>query len=169
MTTAPLIRPRPPARITHWPEPTPIQPATRPDAGLQGSQHGVAVPAASPLAERLQAVARQSGPRAPRRPTAALPAVQHQQGMITVSRTAYGRTAERQESIQVEAFLTDPARVRVSGGVTRNLGDYNSARVEVMVELPCYATEVEIRAAYSYASELVDNMVGLELAQAVGA
>lgn len=95
--------------------------------------------------------------------------MQRQQGILTVSRTAYGRTVERQESIEVAAFLTDPARVRVSGGVTRNLGDYNSARVEVTVELPCYATEMEIRAAYSYASELVDSMVGLELAQAVGA
>jgi hypothetical protein len=38
-----------------------------------------------------------------------------------------------------------PARVRVGGSVTRNLGDFNSARVEVMMELPCLPEIGEMR------------------------
>ncbi len=44
---------------------------------------------------------------------------------------------------QVGTFKTTPARVTISKGLTLNLGNYESARVTVGVEIPCYVEEVE--------------------------
>lgn len=87
---------------------------------------------------------------------------------ILVSRTAYGNEAQEKETIRVPAFHTTPARVRVVGSVTRNLGDYNSARVEVMVEIPCYPEATDIDRAYAYASSLIDRYIPQELDKALG-
>ena len=88
-------------------------------------------------------------------------------GQMHVRRAAYGQEAESTELIRVPVFHTAPARVRVVGSVTRNLGDYNSCRVEVMVELPCYPEQSEIQRAYEEASTMVDRMVAEELQVAV--
>lgn len=87
---------------------------------------------------------------------------------ILVSRVAYGNEVQERESLRVPVFHTTPARVRVTGSVTRNLGDYNSARVEVMVEVPCYPENSEIERAYAYASSLIDQYIPQELDKAVG-
>ena len=47
------------------------------------------------------------------------------------------------EVIQVRKFETAPAYVRVSAGATKNLGDYESLRIDVAVEVPCYYEEVD--------------------------
>lgn len=87
---------------------------------------------------------------------------------IAVRRTAYGVDSESVDTVNVPVFATVPARVRVVGSVTRNLGDYNSARVEVMIEVPCYPEESEIHRAYEYASSLVDRYIPQELNKAIG-
>lgn len=90
------------------------------------------------------------------------------EGMIFVRRAAYGVETEERERIRVPVFRTAPARVRVCGSVTRNLGDFNSARVEVSIEMPCYPEESEVRRVYDWASALLDEMVPAELAKATG-
>jgi hypothetical protein len=94
--------------------------------------------------------------------------VEGAEGSITVSRSAYGIASDTQEKIRVPIFHTTPARVRVSGSVTRNLGDYNSARVEVSIELPCYPEQSEVQRTYDYISGLLDTMIPAELAKAAG-
>lgn len=44
--------------------------------------------------------------------------------------------------LRVGEFRTAPAKVLVSKGLTINLGNYESARVTIGVELPCYVEEV---------------------------
>lgn len=44
--------------------------------------------------------------------------------------------------LKVGEFRTAPAKVLVSKGLTINLGNYESARVTIGVELPCYVEEV---------------------------
>jgi hypothetical protein len=90
------------------------------------------------------------------------------EGTVLVHSVAYGTENESRETIRVPVFGTTPAKVRVCGSITRNLGDYNSARVEVMVELPCYPVESEIRRAYDYATGLVDELIPAELEKATG-
>lgn len=52
---------------------------------------------------------------------------------------------------------TPHATVSFKAGTTKNLGDYNSARVDVMVTLPTEASEEGLEAAYNYAYEWVDQ------------
>ena len=42
-----------------------------------------------------------------------------------------------------EIFETDPAYVRVSHGVTKSIGDYESLRVDVSLSVPCYREQIE--------------------------
>lgn len=95
--------------------------------------------------------------------------VQNLEGTILVRRIDYtGKVPfserEKEDKVRVPVFETEPARVRVVGSVTRNLGNYNSARIEVMVELPAYPVDSELEHAYRHASRLVDQWIREELA-----
>lgn len=88
------------------------------------------------------------------------------EGFVQVHRTAYGVEEESREVIRVPLFHTEPARVRVVAGTTRNLGDYNSARVEVMVEMPCYPEPTEIQRTYEFITGTIDQIFPQELEKA---
>lgn len=84
---------------------------------------------------------------------------------VTVTRTyrASGKdVSEEQDSdnLNVRTFVTEPAKVRLGYGLTINMGNYESARVEVSIEVPCYAEEVD--AAYAYAEEWVTRRIESE-------
>lgn len=87
---------------------------------------------------------------------------------LRVKRTVYGQDTEREEIIEVPAFHGPVAYVRVGGSVTKNLGDYNSAKVEVSISLPCYPTPEEIERTFRTASMTVDSTVTHELDVATG-
>jgi hypothetical protein len=57
--------------------------------------------------------------------------------------------------------------VRVGGSVTRNLGDFNSARVEVMMELPCLPEIGEMRRVADLISAQIDEIIPTELEKSV--
>lgn len=80
------------------------------------------------------------------------------QGTKTVT-AKYGRKeGSVQEKIEVEAFEDVAlADVSVKKGLTINLGDFNSARIDVMVSLPTYVEEIE--EAIERASEICDREV----------
>lgn len=82
---------------------------------------------------------------------------------ITVTRTAFSQTTEESETIAVRPFVTDPARVRVSKAATLNMGNYESARCEVSIDLPCYKEEVV--ACYRSLTTEVDNLLRAEVAK----
>lgn len=48
-----------------------------------------------------------------------------------------------EEVLEVKLFITEPAVVKAGAGMTINIGNYESLRVDAGVELPCYAEEVE--------------------------
>lgn len=104
-----------------------------------------------------------------RRPLDLSPAVDETAaGVLNVTRTSYGREEVHTERIRVPDLAAvlkgvQPARVRIGGSVTRNLGDYNSARVEVMVELPCLPEASEIRRVAALCSSIVDEIIPTEL------
>lgn len=90
-------------------------------------------------------------------------------GHILVTRTVYGVDTEVvNETIAVPAFHSPVARVRVGGSLTRNLGDYNSARVEASVELPCYPTREEVTRVYGICSDMVDEFIRREMQAVTG-
>jgi hypothetical protein len=87
-------------------------------------------------------------------------------GFITVNRAVYKKESEDREEVEVPFFGTEVARVRVSAGTTRNLGDYNSARVDVTVEMPCYPEMSEISRTYDFICEIIDEVLPIELEKA---
>lgn len=103
--------------------------------------------------------------RVRQRPARALDVESHE-GTVLVKRTVYGETTETEQKVRVPIFATQPARVRVLGSVTRNLGNYNSAKVEVMIDLPCYPEATEIDRTYNYISGLLDKYIPQELDKA---
>jgi len=52
--------------------------------------------------------------------------------------SAYGEEDTVLEEHEVHIFETEPAIVRVNAGVTKNLGNYESLRVDVAISIPCY-------------------------------
>ena len=94
------------------------------------------------------------------------------EGFISVQRTAYSCSEETLEKIQVPDLVAalkggKPGIVRVGGSVTKNLGDYNSARVEVMLELPCLPEISEMRRVAELLSAQLDEIIPNELAKAI--
>jgi len=79
-------------------------------------------------------------------------------GLVVVSRTIKDKngehTDEKEDYIEVGTFVTEPAIVTIKKGLTINLGDYESARIDVGVSLPCY--KEEIPAALETATRVVE-------------
>ena len=53
------------------------------------------------------------------------------------------------ETAEVVEFKTKPAAVRRSFGVTLNQGNYESARIDVSVEVPCYLEDLALADEYA--------------------
>ena len=53
------------------------------------------------------------------------------------------------EELEVRKFEVEPAYISVNHGRTANLGNYESARVDVRVSVPCYAEEINEAIAYA--------------------
>lgn len=89
-------------------------------------------------------------------------------GRISVTRTVYGADTGDEETIEVPFFEAEPARISVKGGITKNMGDYNSIRVDVEVVMPCYPVKSEIDRAYDACSRFIDEYLSAELSKAQG-
>lgn len=109
----------------------------------------------APIRQRV----RPAPPRAVNVATENSPALVAGEGTMVVSSTVYGMESEERQALRVPVFHTAPARVRVSGGVTENMGNYSSIRVDVSVELPCLPNEVDIGHAYEVAARLVEDKI----------
>lgn len=73
-----------------------------------------------------------------------------------------------EEVIAVPAFEGPVGYVNVDGGITKNMGDFNSVRVRVSISLPVYPVDSEIRRAFQHASNLLDDLLPSELDKAMG-
>lgn len=63
---------------------------------------------------------------------------------LTVT-TAHGKDDDGKrttEKLSVRKFLVEPAYVRVNAGMTKNMGNYESLRLDVSLTVPCYAEEI---------------------------
>lgn len=85
---------------------------------------------------------------------------------LVVSRTIFGQETEEQEHMEIRPFATTPAMVGVKLGRTINLGNYESARIDVSIEVPCYREEV-LR-MYPSLFDHVANRLSEEVTKIVG-
>lgn len=77
------------------------------------------------------------------RRTRAQPVAQNIAGRPTVTSMYRENEDRRNLDLEVRTFATEPAYVRVSSGMTQNMGNYESLRVDVAVTLPCYVEEID--------------------------
>ncbi len=59
------------------------------------------------------------------------------------------------------------ARVRAAGGITKNMGNFESLRIDVSIELPCVAEASSVEAAFSYGKKWVSDKVNEMIREAV--
>jgi hypothetical protein len=62
---------------------------------------------------------------------------------IVNNRFVKSEGGDYEEVVEVLKFDTAPAIVKRGYGLTLNLGNYESARIDVAIEVPCYVQDVE--------------------------
>jgi hypothetical protein len=86
--------------------------------------------------------------------------------VLTVMASGVGIEEEKRKVVEVRKFATEPAYVRVNAGVTKNLGNYESLRVDVSLTVPCYVEEME--KVQKRTAELVASMLDAEVEEYLG-
>lgn len=66
-----------------------------------------------------------------------------------------GFSSHSEETIAVRKFVTEPAKASVTMGMTISLGNFEFARIDVGLVVPCYMEEHED--AYEYAKKFVEK------------
>jgi len=91
----------------------------------------------------------------------------NQDGYIYVKQIAYGQEDEERHTIRVPVFPegVTPASVTITGSVTKNLGNYNSARVEASITLPCLPVEEEVGRVATILEGWVDEIIGSKISR----
>lgn len=81
----------------------------------------------------------------------------------TVTRTfgKIGAPESKDETIEVKTFVTPPASIELGYGLTLNIGNYESARVDVKLSVPCYKEEVDD--AYAWAKKWAEERLQQEV------
>lgn len=85
-------------------------------------------------------------------------------GYVTVKRTVGGKKISENtedEEISVHKFVTEPAKVTLNQGVTINLGNFENARIDVGISVPCYVEETDV--AYTEASRWLEQRIVKEI------
>lgn len=82
-------------------------------------------------------------------------------GRVFVNRTLFGVTETETEQLAVQKFVTNPAYVKVALGMTVNLGDFESARMDVSLSVPCY--QEEVTQVYPKVQKWVEDRVSAEV------
>lgn len=80
---------------------------------------------------------------------------------VTKSKVKSGKlTASSEEQHELGSVSSDTplCNVGFSAGFTKDIGGYNSARVQVSLHIPCSFDDIE--KTYKYGREWVDNKVG---------
>lgn len=85
---------------------------------------------------------------------------------VSVLASGVGVDEMKRKVIEVRKFETEPAFVRVNAGVTKNLGDYESLRVDVAITVPCYVEEIET--VQKRTAALVADMLDTEVEEYIG-
>lgn len=87
-------------------------------------------------------------------------------GITSVLRTVSGKevsSTQDEEEIEIHQFITEPAKVTLTMGVTLNLGNYEGARIDVGITVPCYKEEVD--QAHADALKWVETRIVKEIDQ----
>lgn len=67
----------------------------------------------------------------------------------------------KDEELAVRTFITNPAMVEIGYGLTLNIGNYESARIDVRIALPCYVEETD--QAFAFAKKWTEERIQTEV------
>ena len=115
-------------------------------------------PAAAPVVAAAVAPTPTPAVEAPKQTTATTLAT-----TAVVTRT-YGKIGAPEisdEKLEVRTFVTAPASVEIGYGLTLNIGNYESARIDVKLSVPCYREEAD--EAFAYAKKWAEERVQQEV------
>jgi hypothetical protein len=84
-------------------------------------------------------------------------AIETREKIMEVRKTMFGKEEVSNERIRIRPFVSHPASISVKAGITINLGNYESARVDVMMTMPCYPEEID--GVYEDVKSWVDGRV----------
>lgn len=76
-----------------------------------------------------------------KRPTKAEQTVAHVTRQYFKDKVPLGPEQVSNELLAVRTFVTEPAHVGIDMGLTLNLGNFESARIDVRLSEPCYVEE----------------------------
>jgi len=76
---------------------------------------------------------------------------------IRVTQTLKGSEEDQENILSVKTFVTSPATVGVKLGRTINLGNFEYARIDVDVSVPCYVEE--IAEVYAKTMQIAEFMI----------
>lgn len=83
------------------------------------------------------------------------------EAITTLTHKSGGYVAKETETVEKvgdpKLYDQPVCHVRVGGSITRNLGDFNSAKLEVHLEVPCLPNEID--GVYDYATEWVSTRI----------
>ena len=71
------------------------------------------------------------------------PSKQGTGGRKTLTVSKGGKEKVTIKDAKIKKFTTDPVYVRIGAGVTKNMGDYESLRVDVSISMPCYREDMD--------------------------
>lgn len=90
--------------------------------------------------------------------------IKKRDGRIWVSKMYKGGKEERSdEKIGISPFVVEPAYVTFSEGVTLNIGNYQSVRIDVGISLPTYVNEIDD--AFVVAKQIVNDRINKEIVE----
>lgn len=101
------------------------------------------------------------------------------EGYRWVNRTVYNNLTKEvledtteSDRILVPDFQGETGRVTISGGVTKSLGNFESARIDVSFSLPCHPTHEELIRTQDELQQLVsavldEQLSGLDVVKSV--
>lgn len=80
---------------------------------------------------------------------------------LKVAKHYPGGEEDQERTLLVKTFVAPPAVVTVSYGRTINLGDFEYARIDMKLSLPCYVEE--ITPAFIHAENVVKELLAKEV------
>lgn len=80
---------------------------------------------------------------------------------LKVTKQYPGGEEDHEKTLLVKTFVAPPATVSVRYGRTINLGDFEFARIDMELTLPCYTEE--ITPAFIYAGNVVKELLSAEV------
>jgi hypothetical protein len=76
-----------------------------------------------------------------------------------------GDKQAEQKTIPTTEPISTPATINVSSGITLNLGNYESLRVDVGITLPCKPTKKDVEDTYAKALQFVEEKLAEQVAE----